>query len=161
MSANKYLAYNLIKDLKDHIIRSYTNISNVCSVFNELQRLASNKKLLHDVKLMIATSCSEVCASDGFRQIEENALVAILKSNRLYIGELDLLKACLRWTDSEVERRHLKREEVDKRTVFGSIKHLIRFSDLNTFDFGSILNLKDYLTNEEIASIFIHICQPS
>ena len=110
---------------------------------------------------MIAVRCSEAFASDDFRKIDEDTLIHILKFNRLNITELDLLKACLRWTDSEFERRHLEGEEVDKRTVFGSIKHLVRFNDLKQSDFCSILNLNNYLTMKEIISIFNHISHPS
>ena len=75
----------------------------------------------------------------------------------LNISELEVLKACIRWTDSEAARQSSTVDQVSKRAVFKSIKHLIRFGDLKLNELGSISELEDYLTLEEIGSIFVYL----
>ena len=156
MSANKYLVSSLIEDLTDHITENCSKIPNVCVIYDQLLKLAISDSLTNDVKRRIATNFSAACASDSFKQIDEETLVSILKFNMLNIWELELLKACMRWTDSEVARRGLDANQANKRRIFEPIKHLIRFSDLSSDDLSSLSEIKSFLTMEEIGHIFFH-----
>ena len=105
---------------------------------------------------------SEACVSDSFLQISESTLVAILNFNKLNISEFELLKACIRWIDSEEARQNVGPADPErKRVIFQRIKHLIRFSALSLTDFSSISKLEHYMTMEDIASVFLHTTQKS
>ena len=155
----RYLATDLIEDLTDHIVKNL-NVSNVCMICYQLLKLTTSESLIGEVKLRTATQFSKACASDSFKQIDEDTLVAILNFNILNISELELLKACLRWTESQVVQQHLEMNRTSLRQVFEPIKHLIRFGDLSVKDFGSILKIDCFLTVEEIGSIFLHLFDP-
>lgn len=153
----RYLASNLIEDLAEHLVQNCLNVANVCVIYDQLLKLAISESLISKVKVRMATQFSTACASDSFKQIDEDTLVAILNFRTLNITELELLKACLRWTDNEVVKRQLVADRTSKRQVFEPIKHLIRFGDLSLNDFTSISELDSYLNFEEIGMIFFHV----
>ena len=153
VAANKYLASDLIKDLTDLIINNRLEVLNVCVIYDQLLKLGICESLIGEVKNLIVARFSEACASNSFLRISENTLVAILSFNKLNTAELELLKACFRWIDSQVPK--------SKRIKFQRIKHLIRFGDLSLTDFGSISKLEKYMTMEDIASVFLHLSQKS
>ena len=159
--SRRYLASNLIEDLTDHIIKNGLNVANVCVIYDQLLKLAIDESLIGEVKLRMATKFSEACASDSFLQIDEDTLVAILSYSCLNIREVELLKICLRWAESEAARRDSAADAASKRQVFSSIKHLIRFGDLSLSEFGSVSNIHSFLTFEEIGSIFYHVSHRS
>ena len=158
MAADKYLATELIADLADHLEKNISDVSNVCMIYDQLLKMKLDDK---KAKLMIALRSPDAFASESFRQIDESTLISILRFNSLNIAELDLLKASMRWTDSEVARQGLVANQANKRAVFKPIKHLIRFGDLGLTGFGSIPEIKGYLTFEEIASVFFHLSNPN
>ena len=124
-------------------------------IYDQLMKLAISDSLTGDLKRKIARECSSACASDSFKQIDEDTLVSILSFNLLNIAELDLLKACMRWTDGEVARQNAG--QANKRAVFKAVKHLIRFGDLSLSDLSSVPEINNYLTAEETDFIFLHL----
>ena len=110
IAANKYLAFGLIKDLLENSLK----ISNVCLAYDQLAKLEIGDSLIRDFKHRITAWFSEACASDSFTQIGQDTLVCILKFDVLNISELDLLKACMRWTDNEVAKRHSEADQASK-----------------------------------------------
>ena len=160
MAANKYLALSLIQEITDYLIRKSTDVLNVCVIFDQILKLTIGDSLISDVKGRIAAMFREACTSDSFKQISQDTLITILNFNMLNIAEVELLKACLRWTDKEVVKQNLEANQANKRKIFQPIKHLIRFGDLSLTEFSSILEIENYLTLEEIASIFLHLNSP-
>ena len=161
MAANKYLAFELIKDLTDHIAKNCEDVSNVSLIYDQLLKLGIKDPLVSEIEQRIATRFFEVCASESFEQIDEKTLVSILNFNILNVSEFELLKVCLRWTDNKVARQRLSAGQASKRATFEPIKHLIRFGDIKLKKIGSIIGLENYLTFEEIGALFVHLFHPS
>lgn len=162
---------SLVQDLDDCIKENSLLIPNVCLVYDQLLKLKIHfekspkspisESLIDDVKILIAFRFSEACASDSFNQISEDTLVSILNFNMLNISELDLFKACIKWTDNEMLRQELEPNQANKRNIFEPIKRLIRFSDLSVVDFSSVFGLDYYLNLEEISKIFLSLSHKS
>lgn len=90
--------------------------------------------------------------------ISQQTLINILNFKILRIPEIDLLKACLKWTDAEARRRG--QEKNGRKTVFEDIKNLIAFKVLTLEELGQV-EIEIYLSDEQVASIFLNLSNKS
>ena len=160
MAANKYLLAEMVDDLNGHI-KSSLSPANCCIIYDQM--LAFKSKLngpIEESKLkcaaLIERNAEEAFKSDTFPLISEQTLISILNFKLLRIPEIDLLKACLTWTDAEVKRRGLTVGADSRRTVFESIKKLIGFQILTLEELGQV-EIESYLPTEQVASIFLKL----
>ena len=161
---------DLIRDLADYLAEKCREIPNVCVIFDQLLKLATlieksqiSRETCESLKFLIGAGFSNACASASFNEISEDTLVAILHFHMLNISELDLLKACFKWTEHQVVSLKLEANQSNKRKIFEPIKRLIRFGDLSVADFSLLHQqhpLGDYLSLDEIANLFMFLSQP-
>ena len=85
-----------------------------------------------------------------------------LKVNSLNVEEVDLLRACSKWIDAEIGRQMLEATSENKRKLFGPLKCLIDFSEMNITEVGKMGDeLRNLLDDNEALPLFFHLCDKS
>lgn len=155
------MVHNMLDALIDRV-RERLNDSTCCLIFDQLTKLQSDKTnlLLSETREYIKSNSRAVFQSNEFLQIDEDALIALLSFERLNISEIDLLKACCKWLESEIGRSNLPLSVENKRSAFQPIKHLIRWRDLKASQVASFGEICCLLDDKELASLLMHLLNP-
>ena len=160
MVADKYLVEELKFEL---ILGTMTKLNkfNVCLLydqflempFDKIGGLIYEKTPFKEFEKFIQAYSKAAFESESFLEIETETLVRILSFEFLNLPELDVLKACFRWVNAEIERLELVPTAENKRKVFVPIKSFVRLTDLGYEQFGELSELKEVLSPEEYASL--------
>ena len=166
MAADKYL----VEELKEGLIVSSVSRLNrftACILFDQFLKMPFEKigsfvfkekeAILNEFKKTIQAHSKAAFESESFLAIEADTLIQILRFEFLNLPELDVLKACLRWMNAEIVRLGLVPVAENKRKVFSSIKSFVRFTDLRDKELSDLSELKEVLSPDEYASLFLRL----
>ena len=156
MSANKYLAHEMIDDLTKCINRSLNKL-NCFVIYRELFRIPiENVTALNQVRKWIQINIKTAMNSKSFSGIEsQETLLNLLSFENLNSKEIDILEACSRWVDEEIVYRELVANSENKRKIFDPIKKHIRFADITLEELKQFDKIQDLLSLDEIGSLFL------
>lgn len=164
LAADKYLVEELRGEL---ILGSMNRLNkfNVCLLYDQFLRipfddtgsLICREATLNSLKKFIQAYSRDAFESESFTEIEEDTLVNLLGFEFLNMPESDVLNACLKWVNAQVERQGLVATAENKQKVFAPIKHFIRFTDLEDEQLGKMNELKEALSLDEFASLFLKL----
>ena len=157
MAADMYLVDNLANNLLERI-KNELNESNCCLIYDQLIKLQKEESTLNYVRNLIELNSEAAFKNNYFSQIDQTTLIDILKMKSLNINEIDVLIACSKWVDAEIERQMIEPIIENKRKMFVPLKCLINFTEMNADQVGKIGEiLRVLLNNDEIASLFLHL----
>ena len=164
LAADKYL----VEKLKDELMLGSVyrqNKANVCLLFDQFLKIPFDEvgsflreekgTILNEFKKFIQAYSKDAFESESFTEIDEETLIELLRLEFLNLSESDVLKACLRWVNAEVEREGLVATSENKQKVFSQVKPFVRFIDLDYDQLTELGELKDVLPIEELASLFL------
>ena len=164
LAADKYL----VEELKDDLMLGSMhrlNKFNVCLLFEQFLMIPLDEvkefvckemeMILDELKKYIQAFSEDAFGSEYFTQIEEETLVHLLRLEFLNLPESDVLKACLRWTEAEIERQGLVSTIENRQKVFSKIKSFVRFTDLDFDQLSELSGLREVLTHDELASLHL------
>ena len=98
---------------------------------------------------LIDLKTSEVIASDAFVDINQATLEKLFKRESLKIGEVELFKAVLKWSEAECSRKGIEANAKNKRAAMGNAIYQIRFSSMTLQEFSQNVSQSGILTPEE------------
>lgn len=93
--------------------------------------------------------------SEGFCQIDSSTLESVLCRDTLNIKEASVLRAVLKWAESECRRRGLNPTALNKRSVLGKALYLLRLPAMSLEEFANGPAQSEILTLEETRDIFL------
>lgn len=160
MAGDKYLVH----DLNDRLIEFIDSIldeSNCCIIYNELVKIGGHEELLERAKRLIRWEAKVAFEGELFESIDKDTLIDLLNFRWMNVYEIDVLESCLRWVEAKIEKLGLNPTDENKREVFSSIKHHIRFSELTPEDLGTFAGIESLLTSEEIGGLMLHLFNKS
>ena len=166
LAADKYL----VEELKDELIlgsMNRLNKFNVCLLLDQFLKIPLDEigglvckekgAILNGFKKFIQAFSKDAFGSEAFNEIEKDTLIHLLSLEFLNLSETDVLNACLRWTNAEVKRQGLVATIENKQKVFSQVKHFVRFTDLEYDELSKLSELKEVLTRDELASLFLKL----
>lgn len=160
-AADKYIANDLNEKLLEHM-KTIFDVSNCCIIYDQLLKMQTVDVLqLNDVRRMIQLNTEEAFMSRSFIEIDLHTLVDILSLDDLNIDEIDILKACSRWTEMECSRNGMQPNSANMQEIFRTIKHRICFTNLSIEQIKDFDQIERLLGDEEIGSFFIHLLNKS
>lgn len=104
---------------------------------------------------MIRYNSQEAFESDYFSKISQNTLINILSMDSLSTDEVHILKVCLRWIEFELVRKNLETNFKNKRNLFKSFEHLIKFSSISSAELKEFKEIDNLLTIDEIGHLYL------
>ena len=120
----------LVNDLLERF-KEELNETNCCLIYDQLIKLGKSESALNLVRTLIEINTETAFNTKYFTQISQDTLIDILQMKYLNIDEVDLLIACSKWVDAEVDRKLLEPTIENKQKAFAPLKCLINFTDLN------------------------------
>lgn len=151
----------LVYHFKDELakyLKGKVEIANSCLVYDQLLKFETDVLgVMEHVKSLIQLGSKTAFDSEFSLQIHLETLQNILQLECLKIDETELLRFCIRWSDLELRRMNLTINKENRQMIFSKIKNLIRFTDMNVDFVGLINEIDSILTNDEIASLFLHL----
>lgn len=124
--------------------------------------------LLTQARLFDETALAQTCletidkttvdasSADGFLEIDQDTLCAVLERDSLKIREVVLFNSVVRWAEAECQRRGLAASPENQRLVIGRALYLIRFPLMNIEEFASEVAQSGILTDREVVSMFLY-----
>ena len=121
-------------------------------------KLEKSESALNVVRTLIEMNTETAFNTKYFTQISQDTLIDILQMKHLNIDEVDLLIACSKWVDAEVDHKLLEPTIENKQKVFAPLKCLINFTGLNLDKIRKDnLKLDNLLSYDEIGYLFLHL----
>ena len=140
--------------------RPFSNfIESIVDTDNCLDALDTSIELEEDD---MAEECLKIIRRDitvlvmtqGFLELRQPALKAILKQDMLNINELDLFLAVDKWCTYQVVLKESEGEKMKKREVLGDALYHVRFPVIKLDDFVMHCRPSKLLTNKEIVDLY-------
>ena len=154
LAGDKYLVYHLNENLLKHI-KKEANESNCCLIYDQLLKIKKEESTLNNIRGLI--EMYGLFSNEDFLKIDQCTLIDILKMNSMNANEIDVLIACCKWVDLEVDLQMLEPTIENKQKTFTSLKFFISFTNMKAEEVGKFVDLKNFLNNEEIVSLFFHL----
>ncbi|XP_028160266.1 BTB/POZ domain-containing protein 2-like isoform X2 [Ostrinia furnacalis] len=105
---------------------------------------------------MIDKNTTDALNAEGFTDIDQDTLNAVLERDTLRIREAKIFAAVLRWSEAECTRRHLPVTPINQRTVLGRAFNAIRFPLMSVEEFAMGPAQSGLLDDREIVQLFLY-----
>lgn len=120
----------------------------------EEAKFYGDKELIEKCWNVIDKQTSEVVSSEAFSDISQETLIDLLKRDTLYIAEVDLFKAVLKWSEIQCSKNGVQATDENKRKVLGNAVHEIRFRVMSQEEFTQHVFTSGLLPAEKILQMF-------
>ena len=153
--AKKYLVPSLAERCGE-FLRKNLDASNVFSILSHAQKL-EDKDLENQCWEVVEVQTEEALASDDFVVIERSLVESVVKSEKLYVKEVELFKAVNRWAEKKIENQGIASDDNAKRGIIGEeIVKEIRFPLMSQKEFVSFVVDSNILNMQEIVNMIKH-----
>ena len=151
--AKKYLISSLAEKCCE-ILEASIKPENVFVVLEQAVHF-DEKELEEKSWNIVAKRTQECLNSEAFCDIGVHTLNALLKKEWLAVPEVELLKAVLKWTDSECARQgiNIEKDKSARRRVLGDSVYEIRFLEMSQEDIIKEVCKTGILTDSEAICI--------
>ncbi|CAH2087284.1 unnamed protein product [Euphydryas editha] len=105
---------------------------------------------------MIDKNTTDALNAEGFTDIDQDTLNAVLERDTLRIREAKIFAAVLRWSEAECIRRQLPVTPNNQRMVLGRAFHAIRFPLMSVEEFAMGPAQSGLLDDREIVQLFLY-----
>ncbi|XP_072938186.1 BTB/POZ domain-containing protein 2-like [Epargyreus clarus] len=105
---------------------------------------------------MIDKNTADALNAEGFTDIDQDTLNAVLERDTLRIREAKIFAAVLRWSEAECIRRQLPVTPTHQRMVLGRAFHAIRFPLMSVEEFAMGPAQSGLLDDREIVQLFLY-----
>ncbi|KAI5651661.1 PHR domain-containing protein [Phthorimaea operculella] len=105
---------------------------------------------------MIDKNTADALNAEGFTDIDQDTLNAVLERDTLRIREAKIFSAVLRWSEAECIRRQLPVTPTNQRTVLGRAFNAIRFPLMSVEEFAMGPAQSGLLDDREIVQLFLY-----
>ncbi|VVC91261.1 BTB/POZ domain-containing protein 2-like [Leptidea sinapis] len=105
---------------------------------------------------MIDKNTADAFNAEGFTDIDQDTLNAVLERDTLRIREAKIFSAVLRWSEAECIRRQLPVTPNNQRVVLGRAFHAIRFPLMSVEEFAMGPAQSGLLDDREIVQLFLY-----
>ena len=152
-ASKKYMVPTLTKICTEFIEQSVDN-TTACLFLNH-SILFDEKQLQLQVQNYIEQNADAVFEKDDFYNISNEALLSIVKSDKLSISEMGLIIHVLKWAENRCILQQMPVTKENKRAVLKDIWNYLNFDSFTDENFVKIIKKFDVFTHEEIANVFI------
>ncbi|XP_072533422.1 BTB/POZ domain-containing protein 6-A [Salminus brasiliensis] len=152
-AAKKYLVSPLAQACV-RFLETGLEARNACILLWQ-SRLFDEPELTRRCWEVIDAQAEVALRSEGFCQIDSSTLESILCRDTLNIKEASVLRAVLKWAESECRRRGLNPTAQNKRSVLGKALYLLRLPAMSLEEFADGPAQSEILTLEETRDIFL------
>ncbi|KAK3581228.1 hypothetical protein CHS0354_024772 [Potamilus streckersoni] len=126
---------------------------NVCIILEQAR--AFDERDLRDKCLeFMMDNGSSVFKHPSFRNLSFDCVEMVLKQDHIEISEEEVYEAMKDWAKNECTRKNIEPRDENMMQVLGGLKHLIRFSGMNTRYFADKVAADEILTLEEKLNFF-------
>ena len=147
--SRKYMLEGLTDKCMEYIDEQLSE-NSVCEIMTKSLKFKEDDVSSKCLDLVEDTT-SRVSGTSGFLDISQDALLTILKSDRLqYDAEGDVLAACLKWADKN-------KGDQSERDVLGDCVYQIRYLQLTREQFDKQLGESSVFTTEERDLFFCYL----
>ncbi|CAG9790760.1 unnamed protein product [Diatraea saccharalis] len=105
---------------------------------------------------MIDKNTTDALNAEGFTDIDQDTLNAVLERDTLRIREAKIFAAVLRWSEAECIRRQLPVTPTNQRMVLGRAFNAIRFPLMSVEEFAMGPAQSGLLDDREIVQLFLY-----
>ncbi len=152
-AANKYLVLSLVKRCLQYL-EVQLNPQNACLLLNH-GRLFSANNLVKKCLSVIAKHPEEALSCKAFEDVDHATLQMIIQREELvYVDELVVLKAAVRWAKAECVRQSLLPTPANSRRVLGHVLYDIRIPTITPKQFVEGPAKSGILTSQETTDLF-------
>nr|XP_018902559.1 PREDICTED: BTB/POZ domain-containing protein 2-like [Bemisia tabaci] len=155
LDAAKTYAVPALEKICHDYLRDNLKVSNVFLILSKAVHFDENK-IRDDCLSIIDNETKEAIESDEFTSIDLNTLCLILERNSLKIKEYDLLRATLRWSEAECNRRNLTINSENRSSVLGNAIYRLRYPLLSLAEFSSCVASSGLLPDKDLVSMFLY-----
>ena len=152
-AAKKYLIENLALVCRTYLEGNINN-SNACFIYGKSQYL--DEKEINNLALnQIEQNAYEVLPKGGLTSVSKDSLAQLVRNDKLFIAEADVLRAVLLWAESECCHNDLEVNGENMRSVLGDIIYDIRFPLMSSRDIAKIFQPTGIFTESEMCDLFM------
>jgi hypothetical protein len=162
-----YLAkkYNLpsLGEKCTNFLSENLNVENALDVLEQATGF-EEKELEKECWKCIVSHTRKVVASDSFNNISQSTLAKLLMRDKLYIPEVELFQAVLKWIDFQCSCKNLEPTSENRRSIIGKAIYGFRFFTMSHKQFAEHVSKSGLLTAEEMIPIhekFLGIDSPA
>nr|XP_018914636.1 PREDICTED: BTB/POZ domain-containing protein 2-like [Bemisia tabaci] len=151
-AAKTYAVPTLVNICHDRL-RDNLKVSSVFLILSKAVHFDENK-IRDDCLSIIDNETKEAIETDEFTSNDLNTLCLILERNSLKIKEYDLLRATLRWSEAECNRRNLTINSENRSSVSG-YTYRLRYPLLSSTEFSSCVAGNGLLADKDFVHVFV------
>ena len=150
--AKKYILPSLGEKCTNFLIENL-NVENALDVLQQATGF-EEKELEKECWKFIESHIRKVVASDSFNNISQTTLAKLLMRDKLYIPEVELFQAVLKWIDFQCSCKNLEATAENQRSIIGKAIYGFRFFTMSPKQFLEYVSKSGLLTAEEIIPIY-------
>jgi BTB/POZ domain-containing protein 3/6 len=150
--AKKYILPSLGEKCTNFLIENL-NVENALDVLQQATGF-EEKELEKECWKFIESHIRKVVVSDSFNNISQTTLAKLLMRDKLYIPEVELFQAVLKWIDFQCSCTNLEATAENQRSIIGKAIYGFRFFTMSHKQFLEHVSKSGLLTAEEIIPIY-------
>jgi hypothetical protein len=156
-AAKKYQVESLNKRCVAFLEKILT-VANVCIFFAVIYDQEDLVKTCLD---FIQRHTKDVLETNGFLDMENQPLVALVRHPQLRVSELELFEAVIKWAKTKCARSGMQESGENLREVLGDAVYEIRFATMKFEEFTSKVSPLNVLSTEELVYFYSIFTNPS
>jgi hypothetical protein len=150
--AKKYILPSLVEKCTN-FLSANLNVENALDVLEQATGF-EEKELEKECWKFIVSHTRKVIASDSFNNISQTTLAKLLMRDKLYIPEVELFQAVLKWIDFQCSCKNLETTAENRRSIIGKAIYGFRFCTMSHKQFVEQVSKSGLLTAEEMIPIY-------
>lgn len=151
-AAKKYMIPALEEICNSHM-ETNIDVENVCYMLAKAQLLSMDNLVSMCIQF-IPNTTSNVLKSSSFLELTYASLCIIIELVYLDAKELDIFKACMKWSEKECTRRVLRVTQTNKINMLGKALFLIHIPAIPLEDFNKYVVDCAILKNDELLEMY-------
>lgn len=129
--------------------------ANCCTFYQQFLKIDPDGQPMGHIERFIALNGKAVIGSDAFLEIDQATLLRLLQLKYLNAPEYEVLKACFKWVDRELERRGSDLTPEHRQGLFRPIRDYLKLGDFSTQEYSKLSNLDSFFSKAELGELFL------